>query len=835
MNLLATGLVQVEAEVAMEALSSFFSDLWYAVRVLVRTPVVTVAAILTLGLGIGATSGVFSVVQAVLLTPLPYSEADRRVMIWSRWKGYDETWLSDAEIVDYRTRISSLTAVAAWSPEQGNLVTDAEPRHIGYGSVTANLFSVLGAEPLLGRTFTEEEDRPGGPKVAVLGYTLWRQQFGGDPTMLDRTIRLDGVSYTVVGVMSEGFQLPTDFNVSSAEPTELWVPLRIDPSSLNRGSHGYYAAGELAPGSSAESATAELRTFTQNLTREGLYPEPMQFSALAVPMRQEILGSVRPAILLLSGAVAFLLLIACANVAHLMLAAAEGRRREMALRSALGARAARLVRQLLTESLLLASTACGVGLFLAWGAVRVAALLVPKVVPRGGDIAIDGTVIGFAVALALLTTILFGLAPAVGSARTHPIETLKEGAARSTAGRRRRRVRSALVVAEMALAVVLVIGAGLMIRSLRSLEKTDLGFDPDGVLTLRLSLPAASYDAPEKVVSFYQNLLSQVRALPGVRAAGAVRSLPLGSPIGDWGVAVEGYQPPPGEHALGDWQVATAGVSETLGEKLVAGRFFLPSDTTDSQPVALVNETMARKYWADGDPVGKRFRLGGSHDERPWVTVVGIVGDERHNGVTAPIKEKFYLPHAQWHRSAGFALGNMTIVVGTAQEPLSLASPIRALVRSMDPNLPLSAVRPMTDVVNDSIATTRLTGLLLGLFSGLALALAAIGIYAVLSYLVSTRTQEIGIRIAMGARRRDVLGLVVGRGFTLAAAGIVVGVAASLALTRLLASFLYGVAPTDLTTFVLVPAILGLIALLASFIPGRRASRVDPIVALRTE
>ncbi len=635
--------------------------------------------------------------------------------------------------------------------------------------------------------------------------------------------------------MPEGFQLPTDFNVSSAEPTQLWIPLAIDPASLNRGSHGYYAAAELAPSATAETATAELRSVTGNLTSEGLYPEPMQFSALAVPLRQEILGSVRPAILLLTGAVAFLLLIACANVAQLMLAAAEGRRREMAMRRALGAVASRLVRQLLTESLLLASGAGVVGLVLALAAVRAGALLVPKVVPRGADVAIDGTVVAFAAGLALVTTIAFGLAPAIGAARAHPIEALKEGTARSTVGRGRRRARSALVVIEMALAVVLVIGAGLLIRSLQSLRRTDLGFEPGNVLTLRLSLPTAAYGAPEQVVAFYRELVDRVRALPEVRAAGVLRSLPLASPIGDWGVSVEGYVPPPGTHALGDWQVSSDGASEALGETLVAGRRFTPSDTSDSQLVALVNETMARRYWPSGDPLGKRLRLGSDNDGRPWVTVVGILRDERHNGVTAPVKEKFYFPHSQWHRSAGFALGNMTLVVKTASNPMELAVPIRSLLRTMDPNLPVAAVRSMTEVVNDSIATTRLTGLLLSLFSGLALALAAIGIYAVLSYLVSTRTQEIGIRMAMGARGRDVVGLVVGRGFALAATGIALGLAASFALTRLMASFLYGVAPRDPATFIAVPAVLGLVALVASYLPGRRASRVDPIVALRME
>lgn len=819
----------------MESLSIWLSEIRHALRVLVRAPVLTVAAILTLGLGIGAASGVFSAFEAVLLDPLPYADVDRRVMVWNRWKGYDETWLSDAEILDYRARCSTLKALAAWSPQQGNLTTDAEPQRIGFAAVTANLFSVLGAEPLLGRTFTQAEDAPGGPRVAVLAHSLWRQQFGGDPAILDRTLLLDGVSYTVVGVMPERFQLPTDFNVSSAEPTRLWVPLALDPASLGRGSHGYYAAAELAPGATAEAATAELESVTRNLTREGLYPEPMRFSALAVPLRQEILGSVRPAILLLTGAVGLLLLIACANVAQLMLAAAEGRRREMAMRRALGAGTGRLVRQLLTESLLLASGAGIVGLLLALGAVRAAALLVPKVVPRGGDVTIDGSVVAFAAGLALTTTVAFGLVPALGSARTDPVEALKEATARSTIGRGRRRARSALVVVEMALAVVLVIGAGLMIRSLESLRRTDLGFDPGNVLTLRLSLPSETYGEPESIVSFYRELVDRVRALPEVRTAGVLRSLPLASPIGDWGVSVEGYTPPPGTHALGDWQVSSDGASEALGETLAAGRPLGPSDTSNSQLVALVNETMARRYWPSGNPLGKRLRLGSGDDGRPWVTVVGTVRDERHDRVTAPIKEKFYFPHSQWHRSSGFALGNMTLVVKTEGDPLALAAPIRALVRSMDPSLPVASVRPMTEVVNDSIATTRLTGLLLGLFSGLALALAAIGIYAVLSYLVSTRTQEIGIRMAMGARSRDVLGLVMGRGLALAGAGLVLGLASSFVLTRWMSSFLYGVAATDPTTFAAVAAVLGLVALVASYLPGRRASRVDPIVALRME
>jgi predicted permease len=812
---------------------AWIQDLRHAFRIFWRTPLPTGAAVLTLALGIGATSAIFSVLRAVLLEPLPYGDLDRRVTIWSRWKDFDKTWLSDAEVLDYKRLTSTLKDVAAWSPGQGNLIADGEALRVGLSNVTANVFSVLGAEPLFGRTFTQAEDRPGGPNVAVLGNGLWRQRYGGDPGILDRTILIDGASYTVVGIMGEGFQLPTDYNVSATEPTQLYLPLSIDENNLSRGSHGLYAAGELEPGATAEEATAELRSLTANFTAEGLYPEAMQFTAFAVPVEQEVLGAVRPAILLLMGAVSFLLLIACANVANLLLAAGEGRHREMAVRTAIGAGASRLVRQLLTESLLLAFAASCVGLFIAWGGVRVARAVDPTVIPRATGITIDIPVVAFTAALAFLTTILFSLVPALRVARVDLVASLREGSTRTATGREG--FRSALVVAEMALAVVLVIGAGLMIRSLQALRRVELGFEPDKVLTLRVSLPSASYQTPQRVVQFYEELLTRTRAVPGVKTAGAVRSLPLASPIGDWGLDVEGYVETPGNNAKGDWQVVTDGATEALGERLVSGRFFAPSDTTEAQPVAIVNETLARRYFGDTDPLGRILRMGASDPERPWLTVVGVVGDLRHNGITDVIKEKFYVPHSQFHRSTGFAIQTMTLVVQASESPGSLVAPIRSIVRDMDPNLPVSAVRMMTEVVNDSIATTRFTGMLLGLFAFLALVLASIGVYAVLSYLVSRRAQEIGIRIAMGADTKDVLRLVIGKGFLVCASGIGIGLAASIGLSRLMSSLLHEVRPTDPTTFLAVPAALALVALVACYVPARRASRVDPVVALRAE
>jgi predicted permease len=814
-------------------MDAWIQDLRHAFRVFLRSPLPTGAAIVTLALGIGATSAIFSVLWAVLLEPLPYADVDRRVAIWSRWKDFDKTWLSDAEVLDYKRLTSTLKDVAAWSPGQGNLTGDGEPLRVGIARVTANVFSVLGTEPLFGRAFTEAEDRPGGPNVAVLANALWRNRYGGDPSILDRTILLDGVAYTVVGILPEGFRLPTDFNVSATEPTEIYIPLAIDENDLSRGSHGYYAAAELEPGATAEEATAELRSLTANFTAEGLYHPAMQFTAFAVPLEEEILGAVRPAILLVLGAVSFLLLIACANVANLLLALGEGRQREMAVRTAVGASGPRLARQLATESLLLAVGASGVGLLFAWGGVQAARSVDPAVIPRATDVAIDLNVVAFTAALALWTAVLFSLVPALRAARIDPVASLREWAARTATGREG--FRSTLVAAEVALAVVLAIGAGLMIRSLRALRQVDLGFAPENVLTLRISLPQASYEPSEKVVQFYEELLSRVRALPGVASAGAVRSLPLASPIGDWGVDIEGYVETPGDNAKGDWQVSTEGASEALNERLVSGRFLTAADRMDSQSVALVNETMAKRYWGGADPVGRLMRMNSQDPSRPWVTVVGIVGDVRHNGVTEVIKEKFILPHSQFHRSTGSAIRTMTLVVQAKEFPLSLVLPIRSIVRNLDPSLPISSVRLMSDVVNDSIATTRFTGLLLGLFAALALVLASVGVYAVVSYLVGRRTREIGIRLAIGADASNVLRLVIGRGFSACVGGIGMGLAASLGLSRFLTSLLHDVRPTDPATFLAAPAVLALVALAACYLPARRAARVDPVVVLRTE
>jgi predicted permease len=809
-------------------------DIRLAVRGLLKSPGFAAAALLTLALGIGATSAIFSVVKAVLLTSLPYAEPDKRVLIWSRWISFDKTWLSDQEIVDYRTFSKTMTDVAGWSTGQQNLTGDGEPVRVGVGFVTANTFDVLGSKPLLGRTFTADEDRPNGPPAAILGYQLWQSRYGGDQTVLGRKLLLNDVPVEIVGVMPDGFKLPTDFTAEAAEPTQMWRPFQMDLQNLTRGSHGYYAAAVLAPGQTAATATDELRAITQRLTDRGDYPAAMKFTAFALSLDEEIRGSLRPAMWLLMGAVGFLLLIACVNVANLLLVRGDARLREMAVRTAIGAAPQRLMRQLFTESLVLAVTGAALGLALAAGTLRALQAIDPTSIPAMSPVTLDMTVVAFTLVLAVMTTLLFGLAPALRTLHVNLVESLREGGQQATLGGRRQRLRGALVAAEVALAVILVIGAGLMIRTLSALGSIDLGFDPDRVLTMRVSVPTTRYDTPERVVNFYQQVIERVRAVGGVQHAGIVRVLPLATTIGDYGLDVEGFEESPGRNAKGDWQIVSDGAFEAMGTRLARGRWFTGADRSDTQLVAVINETMAQTYWKDGNAVGGRIRVGNM--KNPWVNVVGIVADERHNGVTGIVKEKFYIPHSQWHVvTGGSIIRNVFVVARTAGDPLAVAGAVRNEIRQLDPNLPVANIRPMREVVSTALATPRLTGFLLGAFAAIALALAAVGIYGVLSYLVSQRTHEIGIRLAIGANRMQVLGMILRQGVALAVAGIVVGVAGALALTRMMASLLYQVQPSDPVTFVSVPVALIAVAALASYLPALRATRVSPVRALRTD
>jgi predicted permease len=753
-------------------------------------------------------------------------------MVWNRWRGFDKTWVNPAEMHAYAERCPSLAAAAYWSYDNQNLTGDGEAVRVGVGFITANGFDVLGARPLLGRGFTPEEDREGGPRVAVLGHALWQGRFGGDASAVGRPVELDGVPHRIVGVMPPGFALPTDFTEHAAEPTQVYVPRAPEADELMQFSnHGDYGAALLRPGATPARANEELRAATAQLTAEGKYETRANHSAFVVTLPDEILGPQRPAVYVTAGAALLLLLIACANVASLLIAQGAVRQRELALRAAVGGGRGRLVGQQLVEGLALALVGAFVGLPLAQLTLRLLAATVTANVPRAAAAAVDPRAVAFALALAVATTLVFALVPALQSMRLDLSGALREGGQRSAGGASHRRWRRGVVVAQAAFAALLAVGAGLMARSLGELSRIDIGFAPERVLTQRISLPQASYEESDDVIRFYRRLLDEARALPGVRSAGLLRALPLGESIGDWGIDVEGYD----EQALGsasaDWQVASDGAAETVGERLVSGRLLARSDDENAPDVAVINQAMAKKYWSGQDPLGRQFRIG--RRERPMVTVVGVVGDVRHNGITGVVKAKFYRPYTQFHRSRGGPTRDMALVVKTDGDPLALAGAVREAVRRIDPAVPVARVRTLASIVTGSIAAPRLASLVLALFAVVAVVLCAVGVYGVLAMGVAERRQEIGVRMALGAEAAAVSRLVLGEGLAAVGAGLAIGLAAAALLSRFLVGLLHGVRPLDPVTYLAVAAALGGVSIVAGLLPALRAARTDPAIALR--
>src|SRR5687767_11928246 len=613
-------------------METLLQDVRYAVRRFHSNAGFTIIAVLTLALGIGANTAIFSVLRSVLLRPLPYAEPERVAMVWNSWTGWEETWLSEPEVLEYRAGAPSIEHLAAYSTGTANITGEGEPERVASANLTANIFAALGVRTVVGRGFVEEEDRPGADPVAVLSYDLWQRRFGGT-NVLGRTVRINGAPRTVVGVLAPGVRLPLEFEAE--RPAEIWVPLQLNLDSLGaRGSHYLYGVARLRAGVTLERANSELAAVTRGWVEDGTVPAEANFTAFARKIDDVVFGDVRPALLILGGAVGFVLLIACANVANLLLARGDGRRRELAIRASLGAARRRLVTQLLTESVLLALTGAVAGVLLAYLGLRGLVALNPIGIPRVGGVTIDVTVLGFTLLLAVATGLAFGVVPALqlsaGARRDAARMTalLKEGG-RTTVGRARHRFRQSLVIAELALSVVLVIGAGLLIRSFIELRRIELGYDPQDVLTLRLALPGTDYPEPKQVVGFYRELQRRVDALPGVQRAGFVRLLPLTGMIGDWSITIEGREPIPNENPHGDWQVVTPGYFEAMGLELVAGRFLEPGDHENGLPAVVINETMAKTYWPDGSALGRRFRQG--PPERPMFTIVGIVRDVRHN------------------------------------------------------------------------------------------------------------------------------------------------------------------------------------------------------------
>jgi len=801
-------------------MDTFWQDLRYGSRVLLKNPGFTAVAILALALGIGANSAIFSVVNAVLLRPLPYHDPDRiMTALHSGWFP-----VAPANFLDWRAQNHVFERIAAAQAWGASLTGRDKPEQLKALQVTPDLFPVLGVDPVLGRTFLPEEDRPGAGRVVVLSHQLWQRRFGGDPKIVGQTLVLNGVGHTVVGVMPPGFQF-APFWVTNAE---LWVPLDLTLRVNDRAGRSLRVFARLKPGVTREQAQAEMDTISRRLEQQ--YPGTNKSLDVTVdPLHEKVVGKVRQALLVLLGAVSFVLLIACANVANLLLARSAARQKEIAIRTALGAGRLRLVRQLLTESMLLASLGGALGLLLARWGVKFLVALSPANLPRVETINLDSRVFGFTLAISLLTGLVFGLAPALQASKLDLNESLKEGGRSATEGIRRNRVRSLLMISEVALALVLLIGAGLMIRSFRRLQAVEAGFDPRRVLTLVVPLRSSQYSTGPQRSAFFQRLIERVGALPGVESASAINHLPLAGDIWTLGFTVEGRPaPPPGEGPSAAYRIIRPNYFHTMGISLLKGRDFTEHDAAGTPGVAIINEAFARNIWPHEDPIGKRIRV---NDDGPDPReIVGIVKDVKQREWTAEPMREMYLPYLQ-----NPAPSYLTLVARTTADPLSLAAAVRNEVWTIDKDVPVSQVASMEQVIAGATGGPRFNLLLLNLFASVALILAAVGIYGVMAYSVSQRTHEIGIRLALGAQTTDVIKLVVGQGMALTLIGVAIGLAAAFAVTRLMSSLLFGVSATDPLTFAVIALLLLLVALVACYLPARRATKVDPMVALRYE
>ena len=816
-------------------MNRLLSDVAYAFRQLARAPGFATIAILTLALGIGANTAIFSLVKAVLIRPLPYGDPERLTMLWGKMVKGATTWLSAPEVRDYAAETRTFASVAVYSSSAVNLTGDQEPERIVAAEVSPNMFVTLGVPALVGQAFASSANATEIAEQVVLSYSLWQRRFGGSRDIVGRRILVNGAQITVIGVMPEGFKLPLDF--SEDRPSELWQPLDLTaPQWGGWGNHSLIGVARLREGVSPELATASMRRLEDQWIRDGVgggWNDRDITRRAAVPIKDLLLGDVRYALWVLLGAVGVILLIACANVANLMLAKSDERHREIAIRTAIGASRARIVQQLLTESVQLSAFGGALGLGVAYLGMRTLLALRPSSIPRIEQVGLDAGALGFTLLLAVATGVLFGVAPALELSRPDLNESLKEGGRMGSVSRASQRFRDSLAVSQVALSVVLLIGALLLVRSFRELRRIDLGFNPRNALTFRLALPVETYADDSVAIRVMGTLRRRFSELSGVQSVGATRLLPLTGTIGDWSITLEGRAKLPGDNPNADWQVVTPGYFESLGMNLVRGRFFVETDTEKAPVVAVINETMARRYWPGEEPISKRFRV--SSETYPWITIVGVVGQVRQNAVTENPRAEMYVPHAQWAAAGGSTRHAMTFVIRTAGDPLAILSNVRQALRSIDPNLPLAEVRTLDQVAAAALSQARFATLLLGAFAGLALALATIGIYGVISLLVARRRREIGIRMALGARSTSILGMVVMRGMTLEVIGAATGLVAGAALTRVMRSLLYGVTPFDPITFMAVPAILASVAILACVIPAARAARLNPVIALREE
>jgi putative ABC transport system permease protein len=805
---------------------TLFQDIRYGLRMMAKNPAFTFFVVAVLALGIAANTAIFSIADAVLVRPLPYRHADGLVMVWEDGSsyGFPRDTPATGNFADWKARNQVFEDMAASSSSGSfNLTGDGNPEEIPGDLVTANLFSVLGARPALGRDFNASDDVPGAPHVVILSQGLFLRRFGGDPQIIGKQLWLNYEKYDVIGVMPRGFQFP------DRDP-QLWAPVQFTAEQLaNHGNHHLQVVARLKPGVSLKVANANLAAIAKQLEQE--HPSSnAKIGAFAVPLREELAGKTRPALLVLIGAVCFVLLIACANVANLLLARASGRRREIAMRMTLGASRTRIARQLLTESLLLAALAGAAGLVLSTFATQFLASLIPEgIAPMNGSGA-DSRVLAATLILSVATGIVFGILPALRVSRLDLVTSLNQGG-RSGIGSGRR-LRDALVVSEVALAIVLLAGAALMLRSFEKLLHLDPGFRADHVLVVRTPLPRQKYEAFAPRVGFYSDVLARVARLPGVTAAGYTTWVPLTNSGGATGITVEGRpQPEPGQIPIPNCRIISDDYIRALGMKLVDGRVLDQRDGTAALPVALINQTMAQNLWPGENAIGRRFKRGSYVEASPWITIVGIVGDVHQAGLDSPARPEMYLPYMQ----QDFGFEPEYLVLHTIGDPLRMADAVRQQVWAVDKEQPVAGAMPLEDLVDDTLAPRKTQAGLLGGFAVLALLLAALGIYAVLSFTVTQRTQEFGVRMALGAQPGDVLHMVLSQGVRLFILGAVIGLAAAFALSRTLEHLLYGVSATDPASFILVTLLLAGVTLLACYFPARRAMRLDPMIALRYE
>jgi len=803
----------------------FWQDLRYGFRTLLRNPGFCAVAILALALGIGPNTAIFTMVNAVLLKPLPVPEPDRVVMIWGTMlkSGFDQLPVSAADYLDWKQQARSFDQISAAFaiPEFGlNISGAGDPERVSAALASKEFLPALGIKPIAGRNFLPEEDRPGGTPAVIVSNALWQRRFHSDPAAIGRTLTVDGIPRTVIGVVPH--------ELGEMVAADLWLPTAINPNNPERQNHNYGVVARLKPGVTMAQARAEMIVIARRL--ESAYPATNTgWGVTLFPMAEMFTGRIRPVLLILLGAVGLLLLIACANLANLLLARAATREKEIAIRGALGARRARIIRQLLTESLVLALAGGALGLLLAAWGVSLMRSIVPDMFPMLQHMSLDMPVLAFTFGISILTGLLFGLVPAWRSSHTDLNTTLKEAAGRSESAGGSHRIRSFLLASEVALAVLLSVSAGLLLRSFVRVTEVNPGVRTANILTMNVSLPEVKYDTPLKRATFYKNLIERLDTLPGVRSAGAVLFLPLRVSILSFRIGVnsfliEGRPPVPQvQQPLADYRMATPGYFSTMGIALRQGRLFDQHDDLDAKRVALVNEAMVRKHFAHEDPLGQHLIMG-----KP-MEIVGVVADAKLYGLDAPVEPAIYVPHMQ---HPGESMG---VVVRTEGDPSAVASAVRREILKLDPEQPISNVRTIEKVLADSLMLRRVSMLLLTVFASLALTLATVGIYGLTAYSVSRRTHEIGLRVALGASQSQILRLVVGRGLVTSLIGAGIGVSAALALTRGLSGMLYGVTATDPLVFAGVPLLLMAVSVLASYLPAHKATRIDPLSALRYE